>query len=1161
MNLNNFVVLPNKPKSVKLNVRNLRELRMETAQLSQDNKDMEIRLQQLREVMSHEKEERELYSCLVSKLHSTETLTRRKRKSGAFRWKSAQTHDGTRDKDKNLNKNSPSKMKIRVLKSVPGERVPEPPPPKDGRRRKSRLKGKVCGQCEARTAGLVCAECTEDYCVGCFAKFHQKGALRVHHIIPMQAELHTSISTIDVVNRFQMKIEGGEDEDSGDGGTNPECRTISTILQPVSDNQMHSIRVLLVNDADEENEDSFLRGNFDEEESSRSFQKALNEWRAGNTHGDREHHEPNHNVQTARPASMEVMGTQTGGRTHIRIEFRDHGLSYMERLMLKKHRRTKDESFQLLSTPRSPQDLITDTCTRPVEETHETHELTAEEMDLHHYCVSLFAISSSAEAEKIAGDPLVDASFGVKQRNYKKVNQGGDALAMPSQAEEEVFNPTKPLDFSLKIQTLDNETILSGSVESFSESPPSDQLLLSLTFHRLQKSVDISTLTDSDILNTEQYKEHTFQEAQSPKLLKPQISRYPSKSKSTLKCTTQVWDSCSSTSLSSQSHSPLVSTSIQSQTPAFPVLSNPKQSLTHSESYQTRSNTLNPPLPSQSEEVECQTKSLDFSQRCFKPANETMLSQFSQSPKSDKLFTSHEGQKSDISAILHSSAPALITSHQQEEHTIQRTLLPRHNDFHKPQTLKEPSSPQYKSAVDWDSSVSLSLQPHSPLLSSSAAFPASFMPKLSPVPPEDQCTIVYAEVPKPPLCRTVQEEEDKNKFTQILKSPRLVDFQKLQATLTQSFDSSFYAQSHGPSPSTSIQCLSPALSISSRIKLSPTPSELDHIRAKALIPLSIKSSSQTQSGNTPSQFQPPSELKKSPLFSDNEEPCLLPLGSSSSKSEILQSSYPIHLRSSNSDMSSDSVGMMPTDEDSSDEEMRRCALQDMEEKEERNTFSFPPSLFPIADFPFPSQSPTIEEQSAFFTKPSLAVSSLAQRYNGVSTNYQGLDGFFTLGLDSRSVPLSPAPSHAPPEIHTHPTNSEAFMLGNSIWRPESSLLNPAEAKLVGVVINNQPISINSRSFTPIRKMEPSWRLSQSGASAPVTQGVSHPMCASLPISHAALEILEVQSLEQAEITHIKQDEEDLLTIASLEEEFKQMSAEPNLFVTDGHEDNRKCIKK
>lgn len=35
------------------------------------------------------------------------------------------------------------------------KRVPEPSPPKDGKSRKSRLKGKVCGQCEARTAGLV----------------------------------------------------------------------------------------------------------------------------------------------------------------------------------------------------------------------------------------------------------------------------------------------------------------------------------------------------------------------------------------------------------------------------------------------------------------------------------------------------------------------------------------------------------------------------------------------------------------------------------------------------------------------------------------------------------------------------------------------------------------------------------------------------------------------------------------------------------------------------------------------------------------------------------------------------------------------------------------------------------------------------------------------
>lgn len=76
-----------------------------------------------------------------------------------------------------------------------------------------------------------------------------------------------------------------------------------------------------------------------------------------------------------------------------------------------------------------------------------------------------------------------------------------------------------------------------------------------------------------------------------------------------------------------------------------------------------------------------------------------------------------------------------------------------------------------------------------------------------------------------------------------------------------------------------------------------------------------------------------------------------------------------------------------------------------------------------------------------------------------------------------------------------------------------------------------------------------------GLSAPVTQSVSRPLCASRPISRAALEILEVQSVEQAEITHFKQDEEDLFTITCLEEEFKQINTKPNLFIFDGTEDN------
>lgn len=483
---------------------------------------------------------------------------------------------------------------------------------------------------------------------------------------------------------------------------------------------------------------------------------------------------------------------------------------------------------------------------------------------------------------------------------------------MPLQAEEDILCPAKPLDFSLQTQTLVNETILSGSVESFSQSPPSEQLS-SVHFHKVQKSVHISSLTCSDLLDTEQYKEHALQEAQSPKLLKPQISKYPLKTQ-TLKGTTQFWESCSSTSLTSQSDSPLIDTLDHCQSPAFPISSNPKVNLTRSECYQTRTNPLNPPLPSQSEdEFACQTKSLEFSQQGFKPANDTMLSHFSQSPLSDKLssFTSNKCLKSDSSAILNDSAAALIMSHQQGEHTLQKVLSPRHSDLHKPQMAKIPSSPQSKSTVDWDSSLSLSLQSHSSSLSSLTAIPVSFMANQSPISPNDQCTTEYAKVPNQPLSRTVQAEEDKNMLTQFSQSPRL-DFNKpqtsrssLNATSTQSLDFSFSSQSHSPSPSTSIQCLSPAFSISFGLKLSPTPSELYHIRAKALTPLSTKSSSQTQSGNTSSQSQPRSELQKSPLSaeqspSDDEETYFLPLGLSlsSGKSEILKSSPTLHLSSS-----------------------------------------------------------------------------------------------------------------------------------------------------------------------------------------------------------------------------------------------------------------------
>ncbi|KAM4521359.1 uncharacterized protein zbbx, partial [Fundulus diaphanus] len=58
MDLNDFVVPNNKTRSVKLNARNLQKLQLDTTALASESKEMEEKLEQLKENMSKEKEER-----------------------------------------------------------------------------------------------------------------------------------------------------------------------------------------------------------------------------------------------------------------------------------------------------------------------------------------------------------------------------------------------------------------------------------------------------------------------------------------------------------------------------------------------------------------------------------------------------------------------------------------------------------------------------------------------------------------------------------------------------------------------------------------------------------------------------------------------------------------------------------------------------------------------------------------------------------------------------------------------------------------------------------------------------------------------------------------------------------------------------------------------
>uniref|UniRef100_A0A4W6E5A5 B box-type domain-containing protein n=1 Tax=Lates calcarifer TaxID=8187 RepID=A0A4W6E5A5_LATCA len=430
MNLNDFVVLPNnKAKSVKLNARNLQELQMETVTLALESKEMEEKLQQLKESMSKEKEERgaikmlAAFSTLTHNKIGTllrqkfmeavamrccdDLTTQRKKKmrhSGGFRWKSGQcgplnsnalTNNTKKRVENRLQKLSAGKVKIRVLKDEPLTAHPQPPPPPPaptGPRmtRKSRLRGTVCGQCEVKVAGLICAECSENYCISCFSSFHQKGALKLHRMIPIQTGLQTHVSTRDVASYYpgaftspnpspDSKINSNHsftsNASTSQGDLSPEKGTEAE--EKPMQLHPHTSQVLVVNHGEEKKVEmteeglkreaergtptSLLSGEYDEEESARSFQEALRQWRGERSDGAGEPTREETMWIPVRPVSVSATATQADlppdreaegrtsgggqGRVHIRVEFTENSLTYMDRLLLKKHRRRPVETY------------------------------------------------------------------------------------------------------------------------------------------------------------------------------------------------------------------------------------------------------------------------------------------------------------------------------------------------------------------------------------------------------------------------------------------------------------------------------------------------------------------------------------------------------------------------------------------------------------------------------------------------------------------------------------------------------------------------------------------------------------------------------------------------------------------------------------------------
>ncbi|XP_043852154.1 zinc finger B-box domain-containing protein 1 isoform X2 [Dromiciops gliroides] len=283
MNTNDFIVLPwGKPgNSVKLKTKNVRELRVEKVQLELETQEMEKKLQQLQSSMSREKEERE--------------------RSSGYHWKSGQSHKlGNQSQVMSQNKEnvkiSPGKVKFKILK----DQVQETPKQQLNHKmtnicaqEKIKGKGKVCGQCENKFALLVCLECGEDYCSACFARIHQKGALKRHRTTLLQTRAQV-LSRLDIAHRFLKEIYPDEsrEEQNLKKEISKDGNASKTRSLQISDPEVDSIPSKKVESTNQTG-GLLLQGSFDEEESARSFQEILTQWRNGNPENKVKHIQKN----------------------------------------------------------------------------------------------------------------------------------------------------------------------------------------------------------------------------------------------------------------------------------------------------------------------------------------------------------------------------------------------------------------------------------------------------------------------------------------------------------------------------------------------------------------------------------------------------------------------------------------------------------------------------------------------------------------------------------------------------------------------------------------------------------------------------------------------------------------------------------------------------
>lgn len=333
MNTKDFVVIPwGKPgNSVKLKYKHAQELQMEKIQLELENQKMEQMLRDFQSTWKKGKEEI---------------------KPSGYHWKSGsvgklgnKSHITSQSKG-NGTKLPAGNVKLKLLKEQSQEPAKQTVNYKMAHSlgsEKPKNKKKVCGQCESKAALLVCLECGEDYCSGCFAKMHQKGALKFHRTTLLQAKSQILSNVLDVAHRFIK-----EANPPNEGNTSAETATESHQKPKAPLLQEKSSEVETTAPEGEEGTTPRCKPlcemPFDEEASAQSFQEALIQWRAG--HQEENTQQDSHGTK---PDSVEECEVQTNLKIWsepINIEFTEDSLSYMEKLWLKKYRRTPQEQLR-----------------------------------------------------------------------------------------------------------------------------------------------------------------------------------------------------------------------------------------------------------------------------------------------------------------------------------------------------------------------------------------------------------------------------------------------------------------------------------------------------------------------------------------------------------------------------------------------------------------------------------------------------------------------------------------------------------------------------------------------------------------------------------------------------------------------------------------------